>query len=50
MRMGGFSDDNYMEFKAAADTVDGDVTKPAKAIFEDHGREALWTVFGAWKS
>ena len=50
MRMGGFSDDNYMEFKAAADTVDGDVTKPAKAVSEDHGREALWTVFGAWKS
>ncbi len=50
MRMGGFTDENYMEFKAAADTVDGDVTKPAKAVSEDHGREALWTVFGAWKS
>ncbi len=50
MRMGGFTNENYMEFKAAADTVDGDVTKPAKAVSEDHGREALWTVFGAWKS
>ena len=50
MRMGGFKNENYMEFKAAAETIDGDVTKPAKAVSEDHGREALWTVFGAWKS
>lgn len=50
MTAAGFSEDDYLEFKAAAETDQGDVTKPAKEAPEDHGREAVWTVFGAWKS
>lgn len=49
MTAAGFTGEDYIELQAAAQTVEGDVTKPAKELSEDHGREAMWTVFGGWK-
>jgi len=45
----GFSADAYFEAKVRG-VVDQNIFPVAKEQGEDHGRAALWTLFGAWKT
>ncbi len=45
----GFDRENILEFRAEAVNDNEDFTKPKVEEAEDHGRAAIWNVFGAWK-
>jgi ubiquinone/menaquinone biosynthesis C-methylase UbiE len=46
----GFKKDKMLQFGARAVNDHEDHTKPRLPEVEDHGRSAVWNVFGAWKS
>jgi ubiquinone/menaquinone biosynthesis C-methylase UbiE len=46
----GFEADKLLQFGARAVNDNEDHTKPRAPEVEDHGRSAVWNVFGAWKS
>lgn len=46
----GFKKDKMLQFGARAVNDNEDHTKPRLPEIEDHGRSAVWNVFGAWKS
>ena len=48
MTAAGFDDDKYFETTVAG-VVDRSIFPEASSDGEDHGRAALWTMFGAWK-
>ena len=49
MAAAGFDNDRYFETKVRG-VVDRDIFPVASENGEDHGRAALWTMFGAWKA
>jgi len=49
MAAAGFDPSRYFEAKVRG-VVDQTIFPVAKAQGEDHGRAALWTLFGAWKA
>lgn len=49
MQNSGFSAEKLLEFGARAVNDNEDHTKPKVEEAEDHGRAAVWNVFGAWK-
>jgi ubiquinone/menaquinone biosynthesis C-methylase UbiE len=46
----GFKRENQLQFGARAVNDNEDHTKPRPIEVEDHGRSAVWNVFGAWKN
>ncbi|MQP76615.1 methyltransferase domain-containing protein [Stenotrophomonas sp. MYb238] len=49
MAAAGFDPERYFETRVRG-VVDRDIFPVASAQGEDHGRAALWTMFGAWKA
>lgn len=49
MTSAGFNKDKLLQFGARAVNDYEDHTKPKQPEVEDHGRSAVWNVFGAWK-
>jgi hypothetical protein len=49
MTEAGFDPQRYFETKIRG-VVDRDIFPVASEKGEDHGRAALWTMFGAWKA
>jgi ubiquinone/menaquinone biosynthesis C-methylase UbiE len=49
MQTAGFKVENMLQFGARAINDNEDFTKPKAPEVEDHGRSAVWNVFGAWK-
>jgi ubiquinone/menaquinone biosynthesis C-methylase UbiE len=49
MESAGFKSENMLQFGAKAINDNEDHTKPKAPEAEDHGRAAIWNVFGAWK-
>jgi ubiquinone/menaquinone biosynthesis C-methylase UbiE len=45
----GFKKENLLQFGARGINDNEDHTKPKAPEVEDHGRSAIWNVFGAWK-
>jgi ubiquinone/menaquinone biosynthesis C-methylase UbiE len=45
----GFKKEQQLQFGARAVNDNEDHTKPRPQEIEDHGRSAVWNVFGAWK-
>jgi ubiquinone/menaquinone biosynthesis C-methylase UbiE len=45
----GFKKENLLSFGARSINDNEDLTKPKAPEVEDHGRSAIWNVFGAWK-
>jgi ubiquinone/menaquinone biosynthesis C-methylase UbiE len=45
----GFKKESQLQFGARAVNDNEDHTKPRPQEVEDHGRSAVWNVFGAWK-
>ena len=45
----GFKKENLLSFGARSINDNEDYTKPKAPEVEDHGRSAIWNVFGAWK-
>jgi ubiquinone/menaquinone biosynthesis C-methylase UbiE len=45
----GFEKENLLSFGARSINDNEDHTKPKAPEVEDHGRSAIWNVFGAWK-
>jgi ubiquinone/menaquinone biosynthesis C-methylase UbiE len=45
----GFKKEHLLSFAARAINDNEDHTKPKAPEVEDHGRSAIWNVFGAWK-
>jgi ubiquinone/menaquinone biosynthesis C-methylase UbiE len=45
----GFKKENLLSFGARSINDNEDHTKPKAPEVEDHGRSAIWNVFGAWK-
>ena len=49
MALSGFAKEKQLQFGARAVNDNEDHTKPKPVEVEDHGRSAMWNVFGAWK-
>ena len=45
----GFKKENLLQFGAKSINDNEDHTKPKAIEVEDHGRSAIWNVFGGWK-
>jgi ubiquinone/menaquinone biosynthesis C-methylase UbiE len=45
----GFKKENLLQFGARSINDNEDHTKPKAPEVEDHGRSAIWNVFGGWK-